>query len=91
MNHRPQPSTMEHSVLGGVGVSNEHEATLLIRHLPEAIPLDTLSRLFSHYGASAVRPCTHSRYLPSQNTIPYHTYDLILCCVVTLLNYFQLI
>ncbi|XP_030506672.2 U11/U12 small nuclear ribonucleoprotein 65 kDa protein [Cannabis sativa] len=33
-------------------------ATLLIRHLPEAIPQDTLSRLFSHYGASSVRPCS---------------------------------
>lgn len=36
-------------------------ATLLIRHLPEAIPHDTLSRLFSHYGASCVRPCTTGR------------------------------
>ncbi|KAF7140770.1 hypothetical protein RHSIM_Rhsim06G0113900 [Rhododendron simsii] len=36
-------------------------ATLLIRHLPEAIPHDTLSRLFSHYGASSVRPCTTGR------------------------------
>nr|CAN75155.1 hypothetical protein VITISV_042642 [Vitis vinifera] len=33
-------------------------ATLLIRHLPEAIPQDTLSRLFSSYGASSVRPST---------------------------------
>ncbi|XVF06518.1 hypothetical protein REPUB_Repub06bG0055300 [Reevesia pubescens] len=33
-------------------------ATLLIRHLPEAIPHDTLLRLFSHYGASSVRPCS---------------------------------
>lgn len=36
-------------------------ATLLIRHLPEAIPHDTLSRLFSHYGATCVRPCTTGR------------------------------
>ncbi|KAG9148320.1 hypothetical protein Leryth_012264 [Lithospermum erythrorhizon] len=36
-------------------------ATVLVRHLPEAIPFDTLSRLFSHYGASSVRPCTHGR------------------------------
>ncbi|XP_058218185.1 U11/U12 small nuclear ribonucleoprotein 65 kDa protein [Rhododendron vialii] len=36
-------------------------ATLLIRHFPEAIPHDTLSRLFSHYGASSVRPCTTGR------------------------------
>ncbi|KVH90700.1 Nucleotide-binding, alpha-beta plait [Cynara cardunculus var. scolymus] len=40
----------------------EKEAvTLLIRHLPEAIPHDTLSRLFSHYGASRVHPCTTGR------------------------------
>lgn len=36
-------------------------ATLLIRHLPEAIPDDTLSRLFTHYGASDVRRCTSGR------------------------------
>ncbi|GAB4834098.1 hypothetical protein Ancab_032351 [Ancistrocladus abbreviatus] len=36
-------------------------ATLLVRHLPEAIPIDTLSRLFSHYGASSVRPCSGAR------------------------------
>ncbi|KAL3506680.1 hypothetical protein ACH5RR_032062 [Cinchona calisaya] len=48
---------------GGAGVvSNVHEtSTLLIRHLPEAIPPETLSRLFSHYGASSVRPCSHGR------------------------------
>ncbi|XP_006650019.1 U11/U12 small nuclear ribonucleoprotein 65 kDa protein [Oryza brachyantha] len=32
-------------------------ATLLVRHLPEAIPQEMLSRLFSHYGATSVRPC----------------------------------
>ncbi|XP_057544672.1 U11/U12 small nuclear ribonucleoprotein 65 kDa protein [Amaranthus tricolor] len=36
-------------------------STLLIRHLPEAIPFDTLSRLFSHYGALSVRPCSSGR------------------------------
>ncbi|KAL7246582.1 hypothetical protein ACSBR2_001643 [Camellia fascicularis] len=36
-------------------------STLLIRHLPEAIPSDTLSRLFSHYGASSVRPFSTGR------------------------------
>ncbi|XP_028078532.1 U11/U12 small nuclear ribonucleoprotein 65 kDa protein isoform X1 [Camellia sinensis] len=36
-------------------------STLLIRHLPEAIPSDTLSRLFSHYGASSVRPFSAGR------------------------------
>ncbi|XAR64910.1 hypothetical protein NMG60_11008802 [Bertholletia excelsa] len=39
----------------------EAAATLLVRHLPEAIPRDTLSRLFSHYGASSVRPCNGGR------------------------------
>ncbi|XWS42647.1 hypothetical protein CRYUN_Cryun16bG0031800 [Craigia yunnanensis] len=33
-------------------------ATLLIRHLPEAIPHDTFLWLFSHYGVSSVRPCS---------------------------------
>ncbi|XP_021722528.1 U11/U12 small nuclear ribonucleoprotein 65 kDa protein-like [Chenopodium quinoa] len=37
------------------------DSTLLIRHLPEAIPFDILSRLFSHYGALAARPCTSAR------------------------------
>ncbi|KAK3011833.1 hypothetical protein RJ639_010827 [Escallonia herrerae] len=36
-------------------------STLFVRHLPEAIPPDTLARLFSHYGASSVRPCTSGR------------------------------
>ncbi|CAL0322785.1 unnamed protein product [Lupinus luteus] len=35
--------------------------TLLIKHLPEAIPHDTLSRLLSHYGASSVRSCSTAR------------------------------
>ncbi|OAY44413.1 U11/U12 small nuclear ribonucleoprotein 65 kDa protein isoform X1 [Manihot esculenta] len=35
--------------------------TLLIRHLPEAIPHETLSRLFSHYNASSFRPCPAGR------------------------------
>ncbi|XP_037493895.1 U11/U12 small nuclear ribonucleoprotein 65 kDa protein [Jatropha curcas] len=42
----------------------EEEATtitLLIRHLPEAIPYETLSRLFSHYGSSSFRPCSAGR------------------------------
>ncbi|KAL8129478.1 hypothetical protein V2J09_018633 [Rumex salicifolius] len=36
-------------------------ASLLVRHLPDAVPSDTLSRLFSHYGASAVRPGSGGR------------------------------
>ncbi|MQL91397.1 hypothetical protein Taro_024018 [Colocasia esculenta] len=35
--------------------------TLLVRHLPEAIPQDMLTRLFSFYGASSVRPCAGGR------------------------------
>ncbi|XLU42788.1 hypothetical protein S245_037602, partial [Arachis hypogaea] len=35
--------------------------TLLIKHLLEAIPHDTLSRLLSHYGASSLRPCSTGR------------------------------
>ncbi|XP_073124487.1 U11/U12 small nuclear ribonucleoprotein 65 kDa protein isoform X2 [Henckelia pumila] len=34
----------------------ERAACLFVSHLPEAIPADILSRLFSHYGASSVRP-----------------------------------
>ncbi|KAH9784365.1 rna-binding region-containing protein 3 [Citrus sinensis] len=47
------------------GPQNKQEAenlvTLLIKHLPDAIPQDTLSRIFSHYGASSVRPCSAGR------------------------------
>lgn len=39
-------------------------ATLLVRHLPEAIPQEMLSRLFSHYGATSVRPCAGGKYSP---------------------------
>lgn len=38
-------------------------ATLLVRHLPEAITQEMLSRLFSHYGATSVRPCSGGKYL----------------------------
>lgn len=68
VNHHRQLQTVQNYPLGGGGggigvVSNDHETTtLLIRHLPEAIPQETLSRLFSHYGASSVRPCFHGRF-----------------------------
>ncbi|KAI3446348.1 hypothetical protein Pfo_003013 [Paulownia fortunei] len=42
-------------------VAEGSSITLLVRHLPEAIPHDTVTRLFSHYGASSVRPCSHGR------------------------------
>lgn len=35
--------------------------TLLVRHLPEGLPADTLKRLFSHYGASDFRLCQSGR------------------------------
>ncbi|KAL1195362.1 U11/U12 small nuclear ribonucleoprotein 65 kDa protein [Cardamine amara subsp. amara] len=35
--------------------------TLVVRHLPDGIPHDIVSRLFSQYGASAVRPCSGGR------------------------------
>jgi len=38
-------------------------ATLLIKHLPEAIPDVTLSRILANFGASSVRPCSTGRYL----------------------------
>ncbi|KAL0365755.1 UNVERIFIED_CONTAM: U11/U12 small nuclear ribonucleoprotein [Sesamum angustifolium] len=50
------PPTMQHPA-----VAHDSTVTLLVRHLPEAIPHDTLTRLFSHYGASSVRPCSHGR------------------------------
>ncbi|XP_045795565.1 U11/U12 small nuclear ribonucleoprotein 65 kDa protein [Trifolium pratense] len=43
------------------GLESAAPATLLIKHLPDAIPHDTLSRLLSHYGASSVRPCSTGR------------------------------
>ncbi|EOA37483.1 hypothetical protein CARUB_v10011629mg [Capsella rubella] len=39
-------------------VSEPFVVTLLVRHLPDGIPHDIVSRLFSQYGASAVRPCS---------------------------------
>ncbi|XP_010528771.1 PREDICTED: U11/U12 small nuclear ribonucleoprotein 65 kDa protein [Tarenaya hassleriana] len=35
--------------------------TLLVRHLPDGIPHDIVSRLLSQYGASSVRPCSGGR------------------------------
>ncbi|KAG9446751.1 hypothetical protein H6P81_012879 [Aristolochia fimbriata] len=62
----PDPLRPHLGVMGVKDSANERQeespaATVLVRHLPEAIPVDTLSRLFSHYGASAVRPCAGGR------------------------------
>ncbi|KAJ8762756.1 hypothetical protein K2173_017571 [Erythroxylum novogranatense] len=46
---------------GDAEVGDEGLITLLIRHLPEAIPQETVTRLFTHYGATSVRPCTSGR------------------------------
>ncbi|KAI3523231.1 hypothetical protein L1887_01290 [Cichorium endivia] len=60
---QPLPNYAYQNVSEITNLPPEKEAstTLLIRHLPEAIPHDTLTRLFSHYGASSVRPCTTGR------------------------------
>ncbi|KAG2320065.1 hypothetical protein Bca52824_013278, partial [Brassica carinata] len=42
-------------------VAETSGVTLLVRHLPDEIPHDIVSRLFSQYGASAVRPCSGGR------------------------------
>ncbi|XP_010458201.1 PREDICTED: U11/U12 small nuclear ribonucleoprotein 65 kDa protein-like [Camelina sativa] len=39
-------------------VTEPFGVTLVVRHLPDGIPHDLVSRLFSQYGASAVRPCS---------------------------------
>jgi hypothetical protein len=60
----------------------ESPATLLIKHLPDAIPHDTLSRLLSHYGASSVRPCSSGRYhspihIVSSNSFLFTIYETL--------------
>ncbi|KAJ6799592.1 U11/U12 small nuclear ribonucleoprotein 65 kDa protein [Iris pallida] len=63
--HQPQPSQNPNqeppppplpSMSSGL-VPEGAAATLLVKHLPEAIPHDVLSRLFARFGASSVRPC----------------------------------
>ncbi|KAL2320444.1 hypothetical protein Fmac_029413 [Flemingia macrophylla] len=39
----------------------ESAVTLLIKHLPEAIPHDVLLRILANFQASSVRPCSSSR------------------------------
>ncbi|KAJ8630502.1 hypothetical protein MRB53_023825 [Persea americana] len=51
----------QHQHFGQAHEEEVHAATLLVRHLPKAIPHEILSRLFSHYGASSVRPCAGGR------------------------------
>ncbi|XP_038980348.1 U11/U12 small nuclear ribonucleoprotein 65 kDa protein [Phoenix dactylifera] len=53
----PQQHSMFNAEEAPAGAGAAAAATLLVRHLPEAIPQEMLSRLFSHYGASSVRPC----------------------------------
>ncbi|GLJ53369.1 hypothetical protein SUGI_1137910 [Cryptomeria japonica] len=43
------------------GGRQDDQVTLIVKHLPEALPEETLMRLFSYYGASAVRPCVAGR------------------------------
>lgn len=54
----PATAPQQHSMSNAEKAPADAEAaTLLVRHLPEAMPQEMLSRLFSHYGASTVRPC----------------------------------
>lgn len=58
----PPPPNSVPAAEGSSGVAGvAAAATLLVRHLPEAIPYDVLYRLLSHYGASSVRPCAGGR------------------------------
>ncbi|KAJ4793229.1 hypothetical protein LUZ62_044475 [Rhynchospora pubera] len=50
--HQPQPQPQP-----PLQPSSLETTTLLVKHLPEAMTEEMLSRLFSHYGASSVRPC----------------------------------
>lgn len=65
--------------------------TLLIKHLPEAIPHDTLSRIFANFGAFSVRPCSSVRYLTAKG-FDFPTVFLLLqfegleCLNMTLVN-----
>ncbi|CAM8953750.1 unnamed protein product [Rhodiola kirilowii] len=60
-NPQPHHVGYQGTVEGSSNLKEEGSITLSIRHLPDAIPLETLSRLFSHYGACAVRPGTSGR------------------------------
>ncbi|CAN6320141.1 unnamed protein product [Urochloa humidicola] len=51
----PPPLQQQHPQQPGPAPAGA--ATLLVRHLPEAITQEMLSRLFSNYGATSVRPC----------------------------------
>ncbi|XP_062215731.1 U11/U12 small nuclear ribonucleoprotein 65 kDa protein-like [Phragmites australis] len=53
----PPPPPHQHQQQQQPGSAPPPAATLLVRHLPEAITQEMLSHLFSHYGATSVRPC----------------------------------
>ncbi|XP_042000282.1 U11/U12 small nuclear ribonucleoprotein 65 kDa protein-like isoform X2 [Salvia splendens] len=61
MQEAPPPPITHQLIRNSLEESQPSTVTLLVRHLPEAIPHDTLTRLFSHYGASSVRPFSHGR------------------------------
>ncbi|KAI5554704.1 hypothetical protein POPTR_019G031700v4 [Populus trichocarpa] len=61
MNAQLQDFGFQGNDLKAESVEPQVTVTLLIKHLPEAIPFKTLSRLFSHYGAVSVRPCNSGR------------------------------
>lgn len=59
-----QAGAPESQVAGAPPPSAPGLVTLLVRHLPEAMPQEMLSRLFSYYGAASVRPCVGGRLIP---------------------------
>jgi len=61
MNAQLQDFVFQGNDLKAESVEPQVTVTLLIKHLPEAIPFKTLSRFFSHYGAVYVRPCNSGR------------------------------
>jgi len=74
----PPPLHQQHQQQPGPAPAGA--ATLLVRHLPEAITQEMLSRLFSHYGATSVRPCAGVKYLPH----PFHLLNralLVVFCI----------
>uniref|UniRef100_A0A1D1XIR6 RNA-binding protein 40 n=1 Tax=Anthurium amnicola TaxID=1678845 RepID=A0A1D1XIR6_9ARAE len=57
LQHHPYPAATPQ----GAPPAAPGLVTLLVRHLPEAMPQQVLARLFSYYRASSVRPCAAGR------------------------------
>ncbi|KAJ8630503.1 hypothetical protein MRB53_023826 [Persea americana] len=66
-----EPQMQQHQHFVQAHGEEVHAATLLVRHLPKAIPHETLSRLFAHDGASSVRPCADGRVIRAKERDRY--------------------